>query len=95
MLVALLQPGGGMGLAIKATSLVAVVVILETFVFSPRILGKMMELHPVLIIAILPIAHAFFGIWGLLLAIPVAVYVINEVIFRKEKEHEEKPMNAV
>jgi predicted PurR-regulated permease PerM len=95
VLVALLQPGGGMGLAIKATSLVAVVVILETFVFSPRILGKMMELHPVLIIAILPIAHAFFGIWGLLLAIPVAVYVINEVIFCHQLEHEEKPMNAV
>lgn len=85
VIVALIQPGGGFLLAIKVTSLVAVVVVLETFVFSPRILGKMMELHPVLIIAILPIAHSFFGIWGLLLAIPVAVFIINEVIFKAER----------
>ncbi|MFT3883753.1 MAG: hypothetical protein QM703_29500 [Gemmatales bacterium] len=51
-----------------------------------------MELHPVLIIAILPIAHYFFGIWGLILAVPVAVYVINEVILRdSEKESQQLP----
>jgi len=37
-------------------------------------------LHPALIIIILPIAHYFFGIWGLILAVPVSVYVINDVI---------------
>jgi predicted PurR-regulated permease PerM len=81
--MALVQPGGGFALAMKATGAVLVVVMLETFVFSPRILGKMMELHPVLIIAILPIAQYFFGIWGLILATPVAVYVLYELIFRE------------
>jgi predicted PurR-regulated permease PerM len=79
--MALVQPGGGFVLAMKATGAVFVVFLLETFVFSPRILGKMMELHPVLIIAILPIAQYFFGIWGLILATPVAVYVLYELIF--------------
>lgn len=91
LLMALFQPDGGFTLAIKVTGLVAVVVILETFVFSPRILGKMMELHPVLIISILPIAHAFFGVWGLLLAIPVSVYVINDVIFCTDKHNRVNP----
>jgi predicted PurR-regulated permease PerM len=78
--VALLQPGGGLLLALQVTGAVAIVVSLETFVFSPRILGKMMELHPVLIIAVLPLAQYFFGVWGLILAMPVTVFVIHEVI---------------
>ena len=80
--MALIQPGGGLMLALKATGAVLVVVALETFVFSPRILGRMMEVHPVLLIALLPLAQYFFGIWGLLLATPVAVYVIHVVILR-------------
>jgi predicted PurR-regulated permease PerM len=81
--VALLQPGGGLGLALQASAAVLCVVLLEAFVFSPRILGKMMELHPVLIIALLPVAQYFFGIWGLILATPVAVYVIHVLILRR------------
>jgi hypothetical protein len=78
--VAFIQPGGGLELALKVSGAVVFAVFMETFVFSPRILGKLMELHPVLIIAVLPVAQYFFGIWGLILATPVMVYVIYEVI---------------
>jgi predicted PurR-regulated permease PerM len=81
--VALIQPGGGLVLALKASGAVFLVVLLETFVLSPRILGRMMELHPVLIIAILPVAQYFFGVWGLILATPVAVYVIHVLILQR------------
>jgi len=81
--VAVFQPGGGLGLALQATIAVLLVICMETFVFSPRILGRMMELHPVLIIALLPLAQYFFGIWGLILATPVAVYVIHVLILRR------------
>jgi predicted PurR-regulated permease PerM len=81
--VALVQPGGGLVLALKASLAVLFVVLMETFVFSPRILGRMMELHPVLIIAILPVAQYFFGVWGLILATPVAVYVVYVLILRE------------
>jgi hypothetical protein len=37
----------------------------------------------VVIISVLPLAQYFFGIWGLILATPVAVYVIYEVILRR------------
>jgi predicted PurR-regulated permease PerM len=80
---ALLQPGGGLLLALKATGVTLVVVLMEILVFGPRILGRMMELHPVLIIALLPVAQYFFGIWGLVLATPVAVYVVHVVILRR------------
>jgi predicted PurR-regulated permease PerM len=81
--VALLQPGGGLVLALKASGAVLVVVLIETFVLSPRILGKTMELHPVLLLTILPLGQYFFGIWGLILATPVAVYVLHVLILRR------------
>ena len=81
--VAFVQPGGGPLLSLKVTGAVLVAILLETFVFSPRILGRMMELHPVLLIALLPIAQAFFGVWGLILATPVAVYVVHVLILRR------------
>jgi hypothetical protein len=83
VVIALIQLGGGLVLALKASGAVLFVLVLETFVFSPRILGKMMELHPVLTISILPVAQYFFGVWGLILATPVAVYVIYVLILRQ------------
>jgi predicted PurR-regulated permease PerM len=80
---ALVQFGGGPILALKAACAVILVMLVECFVLSPRILGKMMELHPVLSMAILPVAQYFFGVWGLILAIPVAVYVVHVLILRK------------
>jgi predicted PurR-regulated permease PerM len=77
---ALLQFGGGMPLALKAAGAVVIVLFVESFVLSPRILGRMLELHPVLLIALLPVAQYFFGVWGLILAAPVAVYVIHVLI---------------
>src|SRR5262249_44139156 len=70
-------------LALKVSGAVLLVILMETFVFSPRILGKMMELHPVLVTAILPLGQYFFGVWGLILATPVAVYVIYTIILRE------------
>jgi predicted PurR-regulated permease PerM len=78
--LALFGPGGGPILALKVTGAFAFIGFMESFVLGPRILGRMMELHPVLIIAILPVAQYFFGIWGMILATPVAVYLINSVI---------------
>jgi len=81
--MALVQPGGGVVLVLKVSGAVLIVILLENFVFSPRILGKMMELHPVLILAILPLAQYFFGVWGLILATPVAVYVVHVLILQR------------
>jgi hypothetical protein len=81
---ALVQPGGGVLLALKASGAVLLVMALEVFVFSPRFLGRAMELHPVMIMAILPLAQYFFGIWGLILATPVAVYVVHVIILGRE-----------
>lgn len=84
VLFALLQADGGVVLAVEAVGLILVVHIIETFVLNPRIVGKFMELHPVLVIGLLPVAQYFFGIWGVILSTPVAVYVLYEWIFCEE-----------
>src|SRR5262249_54557152 len=93
--VALVQPGGGLVLALKVSGAVPLVVLLETFVFSPRILGRTMELHPVLMIALLPLAQYFFGVWGLILATPIAVYVIYVLILQRGLPGIDAPQQAV
>ena len=49
-------------------------------ILSPRILGKIGHLHPVVVIVILLVAEKFFGMWGLVLGVPVAIYIIRVVI---------------
>jgi|CXWL01.1.fsa_nt_gi predicted PurR-regulated permease PerM len=83
-LVALLQPDGGFGLAAQVIVAIIVIHFLETSFLNPKILGDMLNLHPVLVLAVLAIGEHFFGIWGLLLAVPVTVYVVRHVILDQE-----------
>jgi predicted PurR-regulated permease PerM len=53
---------------------------IETSILNPKILGDMLKLHPVLILGVLVVAEHFFGMWGLLLGVPVMVYFIRYVI---------------
>jgi predicted PurR-regulated permease PerM len=80
---ALLQPGGSLVLALQAVAGIGVIHLIETSLLSPRILGKVLHLHPVLVLVILVIGEHFFGVWGLLLGVPVAVYLIRVVILKE------------
>ena len=78
--MAIVQTNGSLGLALWALAAVLLVHLIEATVLSPRIVGKMLHLHPVLGIVVLGIAQQFFGIWGLLLAYPVTVYLISRML---------------
>ena len=47
---------------------------------SPKIVGKILHLHPVLVMAVLVVGEHLFGIWGLLLGVPLTVYIIHVVV---------------
>ncbi|QDV54362.1 AI-2E family transporter [Rosistilla oblonga] len=78
--MAILQPGGSLLMAVQVIAAVALIHLIEGMVLSPRIIGKIGHLHPVLVIAILLIAEHFFGMWGLVLGVPVAIYLIRVVL---------------
>lgn len=81
-LIAILQPGGSVLMAVQVIVAIAIIHLIESMIFSPRIIGKIGHLHPVLVIAILLVAEHFFGMWGLVLGVPVAIYIIRVVILR-------------
>lgn len=78
--MAILQPGGSLLMAVQVIGAIAIIHLIEGMILSPRIIGKIGHLHPVLVIAILLIAEHFFGMWGLVLGVPVAIYLIRVVL---------------
>jgi predicted PurR-regulated permease PerM len=82
--MALIQDGGGLMLALSAVGAILIVHFIETSLLNPKIVGDMLHLHPVMVIGILAISEHFFGVWGLLLGVPVIVYLIRCVIMGED-----------
>ena len=80
ILQALLQPDGSLGLALYALLGIGVIHTIEATLLSPKIVGKILHLHPVLVMAVLVVGEHLFGIWGLLLGVPLTVYIIHVVV---------------
>ena len=83
-LMAIIQPGGSIWLALWAIGAILVIHFIETSILNPKILGDMLHLHPVLVLGILAVGEYFFHVWGLLLGVPVAVYIIRHVILAED-----------
>ncbi|HVR73005.1 MAG TPA: AI-2E family transporter [Planctomycetota bacterium] len=83
-IMAIVQPDGSIFLALQSIVAILVIHFIETSVLNPKILGEMLHLHPVMVLAVLAIGEHFFGVWGLLLGVPVTVYIIRCVILNEE-----------
>jgi predicted PurR-regulated permease PerM len=81
---------GGVSTMVLAVVLICVIHALETYVLNPQIYGHHMHMNPVLVLIVLTIGGKLFGVWGLLLGIPVVNYVFRHAIRRPE----ERPAEA-
>ena len=84
ILTAIMQPGGSLTVAVYVVIAIVIVHTIEGMILSPKIMGKLGQMHPVLVMATLTIAEHFFGMWGLLLGVPVAIYLIRVVLLGKD-----------
>jgi len=76
--LAFLQPGGGTGLVGLCLGVFVAVQLIESWLLTPRIMGEQTGLHPVAIIfAIFFWGHAFDGVLGMLLAVPLTAFVVT------------------
>lgn len=80
--IAILQPEGSLLMALQVILAIVLIHFLEAMVLAPRIIGKLGSLNPVVVVVILLVAEHFFGMWGLLLGVPVAIYLLRVVILR-------------
>jgi predicted PurR-regulated permease PerM len=71
---------GGPGLSLAAIGLVIVIHAIEAYLLNPIIYGKHLKLNPVLTLIILYVGYHAFGLWGMLLGVPVARYFIHYVL---------------
>ena len=67
----------GLNRALLALGVIVIVHLLEAYVFNPRIYAARFHLNPVIVLIILLAAERLFGVWGMLLCIPVTHYILN------------------
>ncbi len=70
---------GGLNLAVLAVIMVIMVHAIEAYLLNPMIYGKHLKINPVIVLIILFIGHHAFGVWGMLLGVPVAHYFLHDV----------------
>ena len=71
---------GGLGLSVNAVWILIVLHAAEAYLLNPWIYGRHMKLNPVLTVIILYVAYHAFGLWGMILGVPVARYFIYDVL---------------
>lgn len=70
----------GVGKMLLVLLMVAVVHLVEAYVANPQIYSSLLELHPTLVLSALYMAEHFYGPKGMILAVPFAEYLVEEVI---------------
>jgi predicted PurR-regulated permease PerM len=80
----------GVSALVLVIVLICVIHAIETYVLNPQIYGHHMHMNPVLVLIVLTIGGQLFGVWGLLLGIPIVNYVFRHAIRRPE----ERPTEA-
>lgn len=75
-----LQSDGGVTSMLLVIVLIMGIHALETYVLNPQIYGHHMHMNPVLVLIVLTIGGKLFGVWGLILGIPIVNYVFRHAI---------------
>jgi predicted PurR-regulated permease PerM len=79
---------GGPMLSLAAVAMVVVIHAVEAYLLNPLIYGRHLKLNPVFTLIIVYVGYHAFGLWGMLLGVPVTRYFIHDVLgvpFRDEE----------
>ena len=82
---------GGLSLILKLIVLITVVHSIEAYVLNPKITANILHIHPMLVLVLLLIGERFFGIWGMVVGVPIGYYIISVLMTKDEGITEESP----
>lgn len=68
---------GGLLLMVQLIVLIAAVHAFEAYVLNPKITGGILNIHPLMVLILLLIGERFFGVWGMVVGVPIGYYVIH------------------
>lgn len=83
----------GVAKALAVVVMVLLVHIIEAYVLNPQIYSAHLHLHPLFVIVVLYVAEHSFGIPGLLMAVPVSVYLLRAVVKIPEPATEQQKLD--
>ncbi len=81
--------GGGVSLMFLAIVLILVIHFIEAYFLNPKIFGHHLHMNAVMVLIVLTIGGKLFGVWGLVLGLPVVNYFFGHAIRRRPKPGEE------
>jgi len=79
---------GGLGQAVTMVIVVTILQQIDANIINPKIIGTSLEISPLLVIFGVTIGGAYFGVWGMFLAVPIIAVlklVITDYIEYKNK----------
>jgi predicted PurR-regulated permease PerM len=76
---------GGLALVLKLVALIALVHAFEAYVLNPRITANILHIHPILVLVLLLLGERFFGLWGMVVGVPIGYYLIS-VLMQKDEQ---------
>lgn len=66
--------------ALLAGLMIWIIHLIEAYILNPRIFGRTLHINPVLVLIILTVAGKLFGVWGLVLGLPICTYIFGYAI---------------
>ena len=82
---------GGINLGGWAAIMIVLIHLVEAYVLNPRIVSAVMRINPVMTLIILYIAHSLLGMWGMLLGVPISVYIYRQLIIGTPQKIKNQP----
>ncbi|MDL2320940.1 AI-2E family transporter [Desulfosarcina sp. OttesenSCG-928-B08] len=82
---------GGINLGLAGIAMIVVIHLVEAYVLNPRIFSAVMHINPVFVLIILYVAHSLIGMWGMLLGVPISVYIYHQLVVRHTPRVEPPP----
>ncbi|GJP35362.1 hypothetical protein CLOM_g19862 [Closterium sp. NIES-68] len=71
---------GGVVKVVLVVLMVVLMHALEAYILNPAIYSAHLKLHPILTLAVLLVAEHAMGVWGLLVAVPLTVFIVKHII---------------
>jgi predicted PurR-regulated permease PerM len=73
----------GFGLMLIAIGLILLIHTIEAYILNPKIFGHHLRMTPVLVLIVLTVGGKLFGVWGLVLGLPIVNYFFRHAIRRE------------
>lgn len=84
---------GGLGQAVTMVIVVTILQQIDSNIINPKIIGTSLKISPLLVIFAVTVGGAYFGVWGMFLAVPIIAVlklVVTDYIEYKNKLKEQE-----